>query len=79
MTVLELAVQDVRGARIARSVGATRVELCAALGPTGGLTPSIGVIEAVSDVGIAVHPLIRPRAGGFVFSPDEVWVMEHDV
>lgn len=41
--------------------------------PTGGLTPSIGVIEAVSDVGIAVHPLIRPRAGGFVFSPDEVW------
>ena len=45
MTV-EIAVQDVEGARIAHEEGADRVELCAALMGTGGLTPSFGMIQA---------------------------------
>lgn len=78
MSALELAVQDVRGAQIALAVGAARVELCAALGATGGLTPSIGLIEAVVAVGVPVHVLIRPRAGGFVYAADEMVVICRD-
>ena len=43
MTTIEIAVQDAAGARIARQEGADRVELCVALGATGGLTPSVGL------------------------------------
>ncbi|MFD3429023.1 copper homeostasis protein CutC [Nocardia fluminea] len=79
MTALEFAVQDAAGALGARRVGADRVELCAALGGTGGLTPSIGTIEAVVATGIPVHVLIRCRAGGFVYAePDELAVMNAD-
>jgi copper homeostasis protein len=76
---LEFAVQDVAGARIAQRVGADRVELCAALQATGGITPSVGLIEAVCAVGIPVHVLIRPRPGGFVFHRDERGVMHRDI
>ncbi|MEU4812007.1 copper homeostasis protein CutC [Nocardia fluminea] len=79
MTALEFAVQDAAGALGARRVGADRVELCAALGGTGGLTPSIGTIEAVVATGIPVHVLIRCRAGGFVYAEaDELAVMNAD-
>ncbi|MFC9877737.1 copper homeostasis protein CutC [Nocardia salmonicida] len=79
MTALEFAVQDVAGALGARRAGADRVELCAALGGTGGLTPSIGTIEAVVGTGIPVHVLIRCRAGGFVYSDAaELAVMNAD-
>ncbi len=39
---LELAVETADGVRLAASVGAARVELCAALAETDGNTPSIG-------------------------------------
>ncbi|GAA1876464.1 copper homeostasis protein CutC [Myceligenerans crystallogenes] len=79
---LELAVQDIAGARIASDVGARRVELCSALGACGGLTPSAALVEAAIDAAavvpeaagaplLEVHVLIRPRAGGFVHSRDE--------
>ncbi|MFC7925528.1 copper homeostasis protein CutC, partial [Microbacterium laevaniformans] len=45
MTVaLEIAVQDVAGARAAIDAGADRLELCQALA-VGGLTPSIALVE----------------------------------
>lgn len=78
MTALEFAVQDVAGALGARRVGADRVELCAALGGTGGLTPSIGTLSAVVATGIPVHVLIRCRAGGFVYSTEEITVLNAD-
>ena len=65
---VEIAVQDVAGARIALEAGAARVELCQALG-LGGLTPSAGLIEAtvaaVAWTGAAgfVQVLVRPRGG----------------
>lgn len=79
---LELAVQDPAGARIASDVGARRVELCSALGATGGLTPSAALIEAAIDAAavvpetagapiLEVHVLIRPRPGGFTWSAEE--------
>ena len=81
---LELAVQDLDGVRTALRVGASRIELCGALG-VGGLTPSIGMIEAaVAAAGEAgasdfVHVLVRPRAGGFVYSADEVATTVRDI
>ncbi|GAA4679496.1 copper homeostasis protein CutC [Gordonia humi] len=55
------------------------MELCAALGATGGLTPSIGAVRTASATGIDVHVLIRCRPGGFVYSRDEIEVMAFDV
>lgn len=76
---LELAVQDVAGARVARQVGADSVELCAALGSTGGLTPSPAMVQGCVEAGVATHVLIRPRPGPFVYDADEVAVMVRDV
>ena len=82
MTVLEIAVQDVAGALVAVDGGADRLELCVALAETGGLTPSIGLLDAVVAAvpdHVGVHVLVRPRAGGFVFSADELDVQVRDV
>jgi copper homeostasis protein len=80
---LEIAVQDVAGALAAVAGGADRLELCAALAGTGGLTPSAGTVAAVADAlrgtGVGVHVLVRPRAGGFVFTDAEVDVQVRDV
>lgn len=79
MTIkLEIAVQDVDGARAALEHGADRVELCAALA-LGGLTPSLATIEQVVAVGIDTHVLIRPRGGGYIYSLSEVAVMVADI
>lgn len=78
MTALEIAVQDVAGAHIAIKSGADRVELCAALG-MGGITPSLGTIEQVVATGLEVHVLIRPRGGGYVYSPQEIELMCIDI
>ncbi|MEK8226135.1 copper homeostasis protein CutC [Oerskovia sp. M15] len=84
---LEIAVQDTDGVRIAAEVGARRVELCAALGATGGLTPSIGLVEAAVAVAADVAgtasrsrcTLVRPRPGGFVFDAAALDVQIRDV
>lgn len=77
---VEIAVQDAAGARAAIEAGADRLELCQAL-VVGGLTPSIGSIEAVCDaVGAErVNVLVRPRGGGFVYDADEVAVVTADI
>ncbi len=77
---LEIAVQDVAGARAAVEAGADRLELCQALG-VGGLTPSIALIEgAVAAVGGGlVNVLVRPRGGGFVYDDDEVALVTADI
>lgn len=76
---LELAVENTDGVRLAAAVGAARVELCAALAETEGITPSTGMIEQACRVGVPVHVLVRPRPGGFSYSADELDVMERDV
>lgn len=81
MTVaVEIAVQDVAGARDAVAAGADRLELCQALG-VGGLTPSIALIRAtVAAVGgDRVNVLVRPRGGGFVYDADEVALVDADI
>lgn len=82
MTLLELAVQDEHGIDVATRVGADRLELCSAL-PLGGVTPSLGLIEAaVRPAGagtVPVHVLVRPRPGGFEYTPAEITTTVRDV
>ncbi|MFT4157263.1 MAG: copper homeostasis protein CutC [Microbacterium sp.] len=79
---LEIAVQDQAGVRVAGAVGAVRVELAQALA-LGGLTPSPATLELAiaeaASVGVEVHVLVRPRAGGFHYDADELAVCELDV
>lgn len=75
---LEIAVQDARGTLVAHEAGADRVELCVALG-VGGLTPSLGIVEASVATGVETHVLVRSRGGGFVFDDDEIAVMVRDI
>lgn len=80
LPALEIAVQDPDGAAAAIAAGADRLELCTGLS-TGGLTPSMGLVQAVvSAAGPGrVHVLVRPREGGFVYTAAEVDVMVRDV
>lgn len=76
---LELAVESAEGVRLAASVGAARVELCAALAETDGITPSIATVEQACRVDLPVHVLVRPRPGSFTYSAEELEVLERDV
>lgn len=76
---IEIAVQDVHGAEVARDAGADRIELCLALGATGGLTPSPGLLRGAVESGIPVHALIRSRPGDFIYTDSELTILEHDI
>lgn len=77
--LLEVIATTVADARLAAQAGANRIELVTAMGE-GGLTPSIGLIEAVvAAVGIPVNVIVRPHSRSFVFDADDYAVMLRDV
>jgi copper homeostasis protein len=76
--VLEICADDLDGVRAATEGGADRVELCSALA-LGGLSPSPAFAAAAIESGLAVHAMVRPRAGDFVYSPDELALMVAEV
>lgn len=77
--LFEICVDSVEGVAAAARAGAHRVELCAAL-IEGGITPSIGTIEAACRTAtIPVNVIIRPRGGDFLHSEQELAVMERDI
>lgn len=80
MSVLvEAAVDSFAGALAAQAEGAHRIELCGPL-HDGGTTPSAGLIARCSDeLLLSVHVLVRPRSGDFVYSEDEILIMEKDI
>ena len=75
---LEVCVDTAEGLAQAVAGGADRIELCAALA-VGGLSPSAGLIGLAADCGVPVVAMIRPRAGGFVWSEAEVAMMEVEI
>ena len=80
MTVLvEAAVDTFAGALEAQAEGVHRIELCGPL-RDGGTTPSAGLIARCSEkLLVSVYVLIRPRAGDFVYSADEIEIMSKDI
>jgi copper homeostasis protein len=77
--VLEICAASLPSALAAQAGGAQRIELCQSL-EQGGLTPSYGLIREVrAQLSIPVFVLIRPRPGGFVYSPAELAIMRADV
>ncbi len=76
--LLEICVDDAAGLAAARAGGADRVELCAALA-LGGLTPSAGLMALAARSGLPVMAMIRPRAGDFVWTPEERAAMRTEI
>jgi copper homeostasis protein len=76
--LIEAYVNSEQTARAAELAGADRLELC---GPgEGGLTPSPALLEAVlATARIPVHVMIRPREGGFVYTPAELALMREGI
>ena len=76
---LEIIGFDIASCRIAQTMGATRIELCA--NPSeGGTTPSHGMIEqAKKSCSIPVFPIIRPRGGDFLYTKEEFEAMKTDI
>lgn len=78
-SILEIAVFNLEAALIADEAGADRLELCSSYAE-GGITPSYGLIhEAKRLVKCPVHVMIRPRAGDFHYSAEEIEIMKLDI
>ena len=75
---LELCAASIEAIILAKSLDFDRIELCENL-EQGGLTPSAGMISYALENGLDTHVLVRPRAGGFCYSPEEIAVMERDL
>jgi copper homeostasis protein len=92
--LLEVIATTVADARLACQAGADRIELVTAMGE-GGLTPSVGLIEAVvaavgipaagvpatgvPAAGVPVNVIVRPHSRSFVYDADDYAVMLRDV
>jgi len=73
--ILEVAVDSLASARAAIAGGADRLELCGALA-VGGLTPYAELLKQVrAESDINIRCLMRPRAGDFLYTKDEILMM----
>lgn len=79
MTLVEICIDDPGGERAAEEGGAGRIELCAVVA-VGGVTPSIGAVEAaLAGCSLPVQVLVRPRPGDFVHDDAELALMVRDI
>ena len=77
--LLEVIATTVGDAKAAARAGADRLELVTAI-TEGGLTPSVGIVEAVvAAVPIPVNVIVRPHSRSFVYDADDLRVIERDV
>lgn len=73
---IEACCQNLESIAHAVEAGASRIELCENLS-CGGVTPSAEMIRMALEIAgkVPVNVLVRPRAGNFVYSPEEVLQM----
>jgi copper homeostasis protein len=77
--LLEIACFNIESCLIAQNAGAHRVEFCIDY-PSGGITPPENDIVSVrNQLSIPVHVMIRPRAGKFVYSDEELSEMKKSI
>ncbi|MBM3431947.1 MAG: copper homeostasis protein CutC [Bacteroidetes bacterium] len=77
--ILEIATADLETTRQAIAGGADRIELCANLGE-GGTTPAYGTMRICRErFSVPIFPIIRPRAGDFLYTDDEFRTMQLEV
>lgn len=77
--IFEVCAFNIQSAIIAEKAGAARVELCD--NPVeGGTTPSYGAIKQTREkIAIALYPIIRPRAGNYLYDDNEFDIIKTDV
>ncbi len=77
--ILEICVDSLASARAAVRGGADRLELCSALS-IGGLTPYTALLEQIrAESDIPVRCLMRPRAGDFLYTKEEIQQMAREI
>ena len=77
--LLEVCVDSLASARAAIAGGADRLELCSALA-VGGLTPYGALLQQLRrESSIPVRCLMRPRAGDFLYTPEEIRMMAEQI
>jgi len=76
---IEVCVDNIESLLTAQQSGADRIELCSALA-LGGLTANAGFVQKSLDLAtIPLYTIIRPRAGDFVYSEQEIDIMVSDI
>ena len=77
--LIEVVASTVHSCVEAELGGASRIELCSALG-AAGITPSSGLLEVIKrHISIPVYVMIRPREGDFTYSASELEVMKREI
>ncbi len=77
--IFEACVETLEDALIAEKRGANRIELCSAL-DQDGLTPSPELtMQCVQNLSIPIMAMVRPRGGNFVYTEDEIQLMEAEI
>lgn len=77
--IIEVCSNSLRSSLAAQEGGAYRVELCSSI-PEGGCTPSYGEIKLNREhLKIKLNVIIRPRGGDFLYSDEELHIMEEDI
>lgn len=77
--IKEACVETFEEAILAEERGANRIELCSDLA-NDGLTPSLELMKkTISNLKIPVMTMVRPRAGNFVYSEEEIGEMKSEI
>ena len=78
-TCLEVCVDSFASAMAALRGGADRLELCSCL-LVGGLTPDVALLEQIRrESDIPIRCLMRPRFGDFLYTAEEIRLMEMQI